>query len=95
MMLSGVGPAHHLQQMGIPVIHDSPGVGQNLQDHIAVGGIVFLVDYPVSTIITRLVNLQAALRYAHRYVYKFSLHNREDSSLGFEYIFDYSFVLVY
>ena len=34
LMLSGVGPAAHLQQMGIPVVHDSPGVGQNLQDHI-------------------------------------------------------------
>ena len=33
LMLSGVGPAPHLQEHGIPVVHDSPGVGQNLQDH--------------------------------------------------------------
>ncbi len=33
LMLSGIGPAAHLQAMGIPVLHDSPDVGQNLQDH--------------------------------------------------------------
>lgn len=34
LMLSGVGPAEHLTEMGIPVVHDLPGVGQNLQDHL-------------------------------------------------------------
>ncbi len=34
LMLSGVGPADHLQEIGVPVAHDLPGVGQNLQDHI-------------------------------------------------------------
>ena len=34
LMLSGIGPKAHLQQHGIPVVHDVPGVGQNLQDHI-------------------------------------------------------------
>ena len=33
LMLSGVGPAGHLQSLGIPVVADVPGVGQNLQDH--------------------------------------------------------------
>jgi len=33
LMLSGVGPAAHLQDMGIDVICDLPGVGQNLNDH--------------------------------------------------------------
>jgi len=33
LMLSGVGPAAHLQQLGIDVIADRPGVGANLQDH--------------------------------------------------------------
>ncbi len=33
LMLSGVGPATHLQAHGIPVQHHLPGVGQNLQDH--------------------------------------------------------------
>ena len=33
LMLSGVGPAQHLESLGIPVVLDSPGVGQNLKDH--------------------------------------------------------------
>ena len=33
LMVSGVGPAQELQKFGIPVVHDLPGVGQNLQDH--------------------------------------------------------------
>jgi len=33
LMLSGIGPAATLQAHGIPVHHDLPGVGQNLQDH--------------------------------------------------------------
>ncbi|WP_426165794.1 GMC family oxidoreductase [Sandarakinorhabdus sp. DWP1-3-1] len=34
LMLSGIGPAAHLQAMGIPVVHDSADVGGNLQDHL-------------------------------------------------------------
>ncbi|CAH4027798.1 unnamed protein product [Pieris brassicae] len=64
LMLSGVGPAEHLKEVGIDVIYDSPGVGRNLQDHIAVGGIVFQVDYPISLVMNRLVNINSALRYA-------------------------------
>ena len=33
LMLSGVGPADHLREVGIEVTLDHPGVGQNLQDH--------------------------------------------------------------
>ena len=33
MLLSGIGPAAHLQEMGLSVVHDLPGVGQNLRDH--------------------------------------------------------------
>jgi choline dehydrogenase len=33
MMLSGIGPADHLRELGIPVIANIAGVGQNLQDH--------------------------------------------------------------
>ncbi|CAG9177997.1 Alcohol dehydrogenase [acceptor] [Cupriavidus laharis] len=34
LMASGVGPAAHLRELGIPVVHDLPGVGGNLQDHL-------------------------------------------------------------
>jgi choline dehydrogenase len=34
LKLSGVGPAAELRTHGIPVIHDLPGVGENLQDHL-------------------------------------------------------------
>ncbi|HUA25750.1 MAG TPA: choline dehydrogenase [Steroidobacteraceae bacterium] len=34
LKLSGVGPARELSQYGIPVVHDLPGVGENLQDHL-------------------------------------------------------------
>jgi choline dehydrogenase-like flavoprotein len=33
LMLSGVGPARVLDEAGIPVLHDLPGVGRNLMDH--------------------------------------------------------------
>jgi choline dehydrogenase-like flavoprotein len=32
-LLSGVGPAKELEELGIEVVHDLPGVGKNLQDH--------------------------------------------------------------
>ncbi|MFM8699780.1 MAG: GMC family oxidoreductase [Hyphomicrobiales bacterium] len=34
LMLSGIGPADHLTSVGVPVVHDLPGVGSNLQDHL-------------------------------------------------------------
>jgi len=35
LMLSGIGPEHHLEQMGIDTVIHSPAVGNYLQDHIA------------------------------------------------------------
>ncbi len=36
LQLSGVGNAAELEALGIPVVHDLPGVGENLQDHLEV-----------------------------------------------------------
>jgi choline dehydrogenase len=33
LLLSGIGPADELRELQIPVVHDLPGVGRNLQDH--------------------------------------------------------------
>ncbi len=43
LMLSGIGPGAHLQQHGIAVQHDLPGVGRHLHDHVDV---VQVVDTP-------------------------------------------------
>jgi len=43
-MLSGIGPKDHLEKMNIPVMHHAPGVGQNLQDHVGMGGITCIID---------------------------------------------------
>ena len=36
LQLSGIGPAEHLREHGIEAIHDLPGVGENLQDHLQI-----------------------------------------------------------
>ena len=33
LLRSGIGPADHLREVGVPVVHDRPGVGANLRDH--------------------------------------------------------------
>ena len=55
LMLSGVGPADHLREFGIPVVHDLPGVGQNMRDH----PIIFVPfktreDYPLDASAARM-----------------------------------------
>src|SRR6202045_1639107 len=36
LQISGIGPAKHLYAIGVPVLHDLPGVGANLNDHYVV-----------------------------------------------------------
>jgi choline dehydrogenase len=47
LMLSGIGPAKHLADHGIPVIADRAGVGANLQDHLEIY-VQFAATKPVS-----------------------------------------------
>jgi choline dehydrogenase len=37
LLRSGIGPAEHLASVGVPVVADLPGVGENLQDHVLTG----------------------------------------------------------
>jgi choline dehydrogenase len=48
LQLSGVGPAALLQSHGMPVIADLPGVGENLQDHLALR-LIYKCTRPVTT----------------------------------------------
>jgi choline dehydrogenase-like flavoprotein len=43
LMLSGIGPGEHLRQHGIEVVHERPGVGANLQDHLQLR-LIYKVD---------------------------------------------------
>jgi choline dehydrogenase len=43
LLLSGIGPAQHLQDHGIAVVADRPGVGGNLQDHLQLR-LIYKVD---------------------------------------------------
>lgn len=47
LMLSGVGPKQHLDELGIELIEDLP-VGQNMHDHIAFTGLVFKLNKHIS-----------------------------------------------
>src|ERR1700720_4025433 len=41
LMLSGIGEAKALRNLGVDVVENLPGVGENLQDHVLVSGVVF------------------------------------------------------
>jgi choline dehydrogenase len=47
LMLSGIGPAAHLREHGITVVHDLPGVGRNLSEHPRIP-LHFTLKKPVS-----------------------------------------------
>ena len=36
LLLSGIGPGDHLRDVGVPLVHELPGVGANLMDHLEV-----------------------------------------------------------
>ncbi|KAJ9583045.1 hypothetical protein L9F63_022610 [Diploptera punctata] len=62
LMLSGIGPKHHLQELEIPVVQDLP-VGYNLQDHVALGGLTFLVNQSVGIIESEINTLPSVLKW--------------------------------
>ncbi|XP_046414122.1 glucose dehydrogenase [FAD, quinone]-like [Neodiprion fabricii] len=62
LMLSGIGPKEHLRHIGVPVLMDLK-VGDNLQDHVAMGGLTFLVDKPVAIVQDRFSPIGLTMRY--------------------------------
>jgi len=62
LLHSGIGPADHLKSVGIPVVHDLPGVGENLQDHL-----LTVVQYKTKAGGSRTYNLLASLGWLLRY----------------------------
>ena len=46
LLLSGIGPADHLRELGIDVVADLPGVGANLHDH-PISGVTYRANRPV------------------------------------------------
>ena len=48
LQLSGIGPAGLLASLGIPVLADSPGVGENLQDHLILR-VIYKCSKPITT----------------------------------------------
>lgn len=65
LLLSGVGPAQHLAELGIDVTHNLPGVGENLQDHYG-GQITWYCSQPITMndiMLSRRKQLMAGMRW--------------------------------
>jgi choline dehydrogenase len=65
LMLSGIGSADELRAAGATVVHDLPGVGKNLQDHLNVN-ILAEATKPITLdgMATGLASLRVALQFA-------------------------------
>lgn len=70
LMLSGIGPANKIREAGVKIVKHVPGVGQNLQDHIAMGGVTYLFDSPdesvplgLGTVLPRMLTLNSFVQF--------------------------------
>lgn len=63
LMLSGIGPKAELNKHKIPLIKELQ-VGENMQDHIGLGGLTFMVNQPVSLVVNRFQSVSTVLQYA-------------------------------
>jgi choline dehydrogenase len=60
LLLSGIGPKKHLNSVGIPVVHDLPGVGENLHNHASFG-----IDFVMNMKSENELNTKTARVYLH------------------------------
>ncbi|XP_066149017.1 glucose dehydrogenase [FAD, quinone] [Euwallacea fornicatus] len=58
LLLSGIGPKQDLAKMNIPTVHNLPGVGENLQNHVA-----FFVNFHINDTNTAPLNWATAMEY--------------------------------
>ncbi|XP_074040704.1 glucose dehydrogenase isoform X2 [Leptinotarsa decemlineata] len=58
LLLSGVGPREELNKVNVPVIHDLPGVGKNLQNHVA-----FSINFNINDTNSAPLNWATAMEY--------------------------------
>ncbi|XP_070501930.1 glucose dehydrogenase [FAD, quinone] [Chironomus tepperi] len=63
LMLSGIGPKAELAKHRIPLIRDAP-VGENMQDHVALAGLTFMVNQEVSVVEHRFHTMATVMEYA-------------------------------
>lgn len=62
LMLSGIGPRYHLEELGISVIQDSK-VGYNMYEHIGFLGLTFMVNQSVSLLQNKLLHPSVLVEY--------------------------------
>lgn len=58
LLLSGVGPKEDLRAVNVPAVHDLPGVGRNLHNHVA-----FFVNFNINDSSTTALNWATAMEY--------------------------------
>ncbi|XP_025018352.1 glucose dehydrogenase [FAD, quinone]-like [Tetranychus urticae] len=62
LMLSGIGPKDQLEKFNIPIVHESPGVGNNLQDHLFTL-LLFRTNYGTSFAVERVDTVKSLVEY--------------------------------
>ena len=60
--VAGIGPKEHLEELGIKVVRNLR-VGYNLQDHVGLGGLTFIIDDPITFKKSRFQTASVALEY--------------------------------
>ncbi|XP_015123282.1 glucose dehydrogenase [FAD, quinone] [Diachasma alloeum] len=83
LMLSGIGPKEHLDELGIKVIKNAK-VGYNFQDHVGFVGLTFLVNQSVSLIPKNMQRPEIVLQYAIKGTGPYSISSASEA-LAFSY----------